>query len=55
MCRRGRCGSGFHANASTPGASSSFLGVLVIQRLTEGERHDKSRLTDILRLHGVST
>jgi 2,3,4,5-tetrahydropyridine-2-carboxylate N-succinyltransferase len=29
--------------------------VLVIQRLTEGERHDKSRLTDILRLHGVST
>ena len=29
--------------------------VLVIKRLTEGERHDKSRLTDILRQHGVST
>lgn len=28
--------------------------VLVIKRLTEGERHDKARLTDILRQHGVS-
>jgi 2,3,4,5-tetrahydropyridine-2-carboxylate N-succinyltransferase len=26
--------------------------VLVIKRLTEGERHDKSRLNDILRTHG---
>ncbi len=29
--------------------------VLVIRRLTEGERHDKARLNDILRQHGVST
>ncbi len=29
--------------------------VLVIKRLTEGERHDKARLNDILRQHGVST
>jgi len=28
---------------------------LVIKRLTEGERHDKAQLNDILRLHGVST
>ena len=29
--------------------------VLVIKRLTEGERHDKAQLNDILRQHGVST
>ncbi len=29
--------------------------VLVIKRLTEGERHDKAKLNDILRHHGVST
>jgi 2,3,4,5-tetrahydropyridine-2-carboxylate N-succinyltransferase len=29
--------------------------VLVIKRLTEGERHDKARLNAILREHGVST
>jgi 2,3,4,5-tetrahydropyridine-2-carboxylate N-succinyltransferase len=29
--------------------------VLVIKRLTEGERHDKARLNDVLRGHGVST
>jgi 2,3,4,5-tetrahydropyridine-2-carboxylate N-succinyltransferase len=28
---------------------------LVIKRLTEGERHDKTRLNDVLRGHGVST
>lgn len=28
--------------------------VLVIRRLTEGERHDKARLNEILRDHGVS-
>jgi hypothetical protein len=27
---------------------------LIIKRLTEGERHDKSRLNDVLREHGVS-
>ena len=29
--------------------------VLVIKRLTEGERHDKAKLNDILRDHGVAT
>lgn len=29
--------------------------VLVVKRLTEGERHDKSKLNDILRERGVST
>ncbi len=38
-----------------PGGEFFLPCVLVIQRLSEGERHDKSRLTDILRLHGVST
>ncbi len=38
-----------------PGGEFFLPCVLVIKRLTEGERHDKSRLTDILRQHGVST
>ncbi len=29
--------------------------VLVVKRLTEGERHDKAQLNDILRDHGVAT
>jgi 2,3,4,5-tetrahydropyridine-2-carboxylate N-succinyltransferase len=29
--------------------------VLVIKRLAEGERHDKSALNDVLRLHGAAT
>jgi len=29
--------------------------VLVVKRLTEGERHEKSALNDILRDHGVAT
>ncbi|MHB1710076.1 MAG: 2,3,4,5-tetrahydropyridine-2,6-dicarboxylate N-succinyltransferase [Acidimicrobiales bacterium] len=29
--------------------------VLIIKRLTEGQRHDKAQLNDILRQHGVST
>ena len=28
--------------------------VLVIKRLTEGERHDKSKLNSILRDHGAT-
>ena len=38
-----------------PGGEFFLPCVLVIKRLTEGERHDKSQLTDILRQHGVST
>jgi 2,3,4,5-tetrahydropyridine-2-carboxylate N-succinyltransferase len=29
--------------------------VLVLKRLTEGERHEKSKLNDVLRDHGVAT
>jgi 2,3,4,5-tetrahydropyridine-2-carboxylate N-succinyltransferase len=29
--------------------------VLVLKRLEEGERHDKSALNDVLRTHGVTT
>ena len=29
--------------------------VLVIKRLTEGERHDKAKLNDVLRTHGATT
>ncbi len=38
-----------------PGGEFFLPCLLVIKRLTEGERHDKARLTDILREHGVST
>ena len=38
-----------------PGGEFFLPCVLVIKRLTEGERHDKARLNDILREHGVST
>jgi len=38
-----------------PGGEFYLPCVLVIGRLTEGERHDKARLNDILRHHGVST
>ncbi len=37
-----------------PGGEFFLPCVLVIKRLTEGERHDKARLNDILRQHGVS-
>ena len=38
-----------------PGGEFFLPCVLVIKRLTEGERHDKAQLNDILRTHGVST
>ena len=38
-----------------PGGEFGLSCVLVIKRLTEGERHDKARLNAILREHGVST
>ena len=37
-----------------PGGEFFVACVLVIRRLTEGERHDKARLNDALRDHGVS-
>ncbi len=37
-----------------PGGEFGLGCVLVIKRLTEGERHDKSKLNDILRDHGVT-
>jgi 2,3,4,5-tetrahydropyridine-2-carboxylate N-succinyltransferase len=38
-----------------PGGEFGLPCVLVVRRLTEGERHDKSKLNDILRDHGAAT
>ena len=38
-----------------PGGDFGLPCVLVVKRLTEGERHEKSRLNEILRDHGVAT
>jgi 2,3,4,5-tetrahydropyridine-2,6-dicarboxylate N-succinyltransferase len=38
-----------------PGGEFFIPCVLVIKRLTEGERHDKAQLNDVLREHGAST
>lgn len=38
-----------------PGGEFGMPCVLVIKRLTEGERHDKSALENVLRLHGAAT
>jgi 2,3,4,5-tetrahydropyridine-2,6-dicarboxylate N-succinyltransferase len=40
---------------SFAGGEFGLPAVLVIKRLTEGERHDKSALNDILRDHGAAT
>ncbi|HJO20929.1 MAG TPA: 2,3,4,5-tetrahydropyridine-2,6-dicarboxylate N-succinyltransferase, partial [Acidimicrobiales bacterium] len=40
---------------SFPGGEFGLPCVLVLRRLEEGERHDKSALTEILRTHGVTT
>jgi len=37
-----------------PGGEFFMPCVLVIKRLTEGERHDKARLNEVLRQHGAS-
>lgn len=37
-----------------PGGEFYLPCVLVLRRLTEGQRHDKAQLNDILREHGVS-
>jgi 2,3,4,5-tetrahydropyridine-2-carboxylate N-succinyltransferase len=38
-----------------PGGEFGLPCVLVLRRLEQGERHDKSALEGILRTHGVST
>jgi 2,3,4,5-tetrahydropyridine-2-carboxylate N-succinyltransferase len=38
-----------------PGGDFGMPCVLVLKRLTEGERHEKSALNDVLRDHGVAT
>lgn len=38
-----------------PGGTFGLPCVLVVKRLNEGERHDKSKLNDILRDHGAAT
>jgi 2,3,4,5-tetrahydropyridine-2,6-dicarboxylate N-succinyltransferase len=40
-------------NREYPGGTYGMPCVLVLKRLTEGERHDKSKLNDVLRDHGV--
>jgi 2,3,4,5-tetrahydropyridine-2,6-dicarboxylate N-succinyltransferase len=37
-----------------PGGEFFMPCVLIIRRLTEGERHDKAQLNEVLRAHGVS-
>jgi 2,3,4,5-tetrahydropyridine-2-carboxylate N-succinyltransferase len=39
---------------SFPGGDFGLPCVLVIKRLTEGERHDKAKLNDLLRGHGLT-
>jgi len=39
---------------SYPGGEFGLPCVLVVKRLTEGERHDKAKLNDVLRLHGAT-
>ncbi|HEX6167261.1 MAG TPA: 2,3,4,5-tetrahydropyridine-2,6-dicarboxylate N-succinyltransferase [Acidimicrobiales bacterium] len=38
-----------------PGGTFGFPCALIIRRLTEGERHDKTTLNAVLRSHGVAT
>jgi 2,3,4,5-tetrahydropyridine-2-carboxylate N-succinyltransferase len=38
-----------------PGGTYYLPCVLVLRRLTEGERHDKATLNEVLRMHGVAT
>jgi len=38
-----------------PGGDFYLPSVLIIKRLNEGERHNKAKLNDVLRDHGVST
>jgi 2,3,4,5-tetrahydropyridine-2-carboxylate N-succinyltransferase len=38
-----------------PGGEFSLACALVIRKLNEGERHDKAKLNDILRDHGIAT
>ena len=52
--RRGRWPCRRSRPREFPGGEFGLPCVLVIQRLDEGERHDKAQLNDILREHGVS-
>ncbi len=38
-----------------PGGTFGLPCILVLKRLTEGERHDKTHLNDVLRDHGATT
>ncbi len=40
---------------SFPGGEFGLPCVLVVKRITEGERHEKGRINEILREHGVAT
>ena len=38
-----------------PGGTFGMPCALIIRRFAEGERHDKAKLNDVLRDHGVAT
>jgi hypothetical protein len=48
-------GVGATRERTFPGGTFGLPCVLVITKLTPGERHDKAKLNDILRDHGVAT
>jgi 2,3,4,5-tetrahydropyridine-2,6-dicarboxylate N-succinyltransferase len=45
---------GAYRRRELPGGEYFLPCVLVLRRLEEGERHDKARLNEVLRAHGVS-
>lgn len=49
-------GEGVNATRSKelPGGTFGLPCVLILKRLTEGERYDKGRLNDALRAHGIA-
>ena len=51
-CRRAAWPSPPPARGKFPGREFGLPCVLVIKRLTEGERHDKGKLNEMLREHG---
>jgi 2,3,4,5-tetrahydropyridine-2-carboxylate N-succinyltransferase len=38
-----------------PGGEFGLPCALILRRLVEGERHDKAKLNDILREHGIGS
>ncbi len=53
-CRRGPSPSRPPGPRTFPGGEFGLPCVLLIKQLDEGERHDKSKLNDVLRDHGAT-